>query len=83
MGEPGNPESSSQMPTRGRRDRMHDMQERSATNTFVGRKTIFTEFSPVKQGIARIGKHGPKIRSQMFQFSWKLFLEMKKKKKPS
>lgn len=59
---------------------MHDMQEGSATNTFVGRKTIFTEFSSVKQGIARIGKHGPKIRSQMFQFSWKLFLEMKKKK---
>lgn len=83
MGEPtktGNPDSGSQLPTRGRRDRMHDMQEGSATNTFVGRKTIFTEFSSVKQGIARIGKHGPKIRSQMFQFSWKLFLEMKKKK---
>lgn len=62
---------------------MHDMQEGSATNTFVGRKTIFTEFSSVKQGIARIGKHGPKIRSQMFQFSWKLFLEMKKTTKPN
>lgn len=59
---------------------MHDMQERSATNTFESRKTIFTEFSSVKQGIARIGKQGPKIRSQMFQFSWKLFLEMKKQK---
>lgn len=86
MGEPtktGNPDSGSQLPTRGRRDRMHDMQEGSATNTFVGRKTIFTEFSSVKQGIARIGKHGPKIRSQMFQFSWKLFLEMKKTTKPN
>lgn len=43
----------------------------------TGRKTIFTEF---KGGTARIGKHGPKIRSQMFQFSWKLFLERKEKK---
>lgn len=43
-------------------------------------RTIFTEFSSVKWGIARIRKHGPKIRSQMFQFSWKLFLEMKKTK---
>lgn len=45
-----------------------------------GRKTIFTELGSVRRGTARIGKHGPKIRLQMFQFSWKLFLEMKKKK---
>lgn len=48
-------------------------------NAFAGRKTIFTKCSSVKRGTARIGKHGPKIRSQMFQFSWELFLEMEKK----
>lgn len=31
-----------------------------------------------KAPLARIIKHEPKIRSQMFQFSWRLFLEMKK-----
>lgn len=55
--------------------------QQNTGDAFAGRKTIFTKCRSVKRGTARVGKHGPKIRSQMFQFSWKLFLEMKKKNK--